>query len=63
MRTSMHVSFPFPTFGYVPSRTLVGIVVLAARFEHGGVIYQTDQKDFADVIEHSQGRDNLVKSN
>jgi hypothetical protein len=34
MRTSMHLSiFPFPTFGYVPSRTLVGIVVLAARFE------------------------------
>ncbi len=31
--------------------------------QHGGVIYQTDQKDFADVIEHSQGRDNLVKSN
>ncbi len=34
MRTSTHLSiFPFPTFGYVPSRTLVGIVVLAARFE------------------------------
>jgi hypothetical protein len=33
MRTSTHLLiFPFPTFGYVPSKTLVGIVVLAARF-------------------------------
>jgi hypothetical protein len=35
---------------------------MTRRKQHGGVIYQTDQKDFADVIEDSQGRDNLVKS-
>jgi hypothetical protein len=39
MPTSTHLSiFPFLTFGYVPSRTLVGIVVLEARFDYTATI-------------------------
>jgi hypothetical protein len=52
MRTNTHLSiFPFPPFGYVPSRTLVGIVVLAAHFDtfHDGLFCTRATKEGENV--------------
>jgi hypothetical protein len=50
MHTSTHVSFSFPTFGYVPSRTLVGIVILAARFELGRMYHTRQDADLTQQL-------------